>query len=239
VVTNSGGLTLTPTGAFSLYQAGTPFAFTTPGTYNLIQYSGTLNGLDSTWTTTNAINPHVANAQPGSLYSFSASGGYLTLTIAPNPSVIAGLWIGPSGNWNTAADWSSNPNYPQLAGSAATLGEGSSLITVTLTAPEAVGFLSFTNNNSFVIAGSSALTLNNNGGGAKINVAGGAANAIQAPVSLADTASFVLVSNQSLTISSAIGNASSAETLSVSGGGTLALSGNNTYGPRRVPSGPL
>jgi autotransporter-associated beta strand protein len=231
VVTNSGGLTLTPTGAFNLYQAGTLFTFYTPGTYNLVQYSGTLNGLDSTWTTVNANNPHVANAQPGSLYSFGASGGYLTLTIAINPAVVFGIWTGPSGNWNTPADWSSNPNYPQLSGSAAVLGTGSSLTTVTLTGPESVGFLSFTNSNSYVIAGSSALTLNNKGVGVKVNVQGGAANAIQTPLSLGDTASFILLTNQALAISGTISNASSAETITVSGGGVLMLSGNNTYGP--------
>ena len=231
VVTTSGGLTLNSTGGFNLYQAGTLFTFYTPGTYKLVQYSGALNGLDSTWTTVNANNPHVANAQPGSLYSFGASGGYLTLTIATDPSVVFGIWSGPSGNWNTPGDWSSSPNFPQLAGSAAVFGFGSSLTTVTLTGPETVGFLSFTNSNSYVIAGSSALTLNNKGVGVNVNVQAGAANAIQTPLSLGDAASFLLLTNQALAISGTIANASSPETLTVSGGGALALSGNNTYGP--------
>ena len=124
VVTNSGGLTLSPGGAFNFYQAGTPFTFYTPGTYALIQYAGPINGLDSTWTTPSPNNPHVANTQPGSVYSFGTTVGYLTLTIIPDTNVVIGFWTGPSGNWNTAANWSSSPYYPQLPGSAAVLGLG-------------------------------------------------------------------------------------------------------------------
>ena len=94
-----------------------------------------------------------------------------------------------------------------------------------------MGWLSFTNNNSFVLAGNNALTLNNNGGGVRVNVSGGTANNIKVPVNLADNASFILATNQALTISGVISNASSTETIAVEGGGTLALSGNNTYGP--------
>ena len=60
VITLASGLSLDG-GAFNLYLPGGTTAFTTPGTYNLIQYSGAIGGagLDSTWTTASAGNPHI------------------------------------------------------------------------------------------------------------------------------------------------------------------------------------
>ena len=71
VVTSSGGLVLNG-GAINVLQAGSPFGYVTPGTYNLVQFSGAIGGtgLDSTWTTASPFNPHIANQQAGAEYSF-------------------------------------------------------------------------------------------------------------------------------------------------------------------------
>ena len=124
IVTNSGGLTVNG-GVFNLYQAGGTLPWTTPGTYQLIQFSGSAPSLDSSWTTPSGANSHVANPQANFLYSFHASGGYMTVTIALSGSVVAGIWTNDAdGNWSAAANWSSNPNVPHSAGDFATFGTG-------------------------------------------------------------------------------------------------------------------
>ncbi len=104
VVSTSAGLVING-GAFNLYQPGGTTPFTTPGTYNLIQYTGSIGGtgLDSTWTTAGPGNVHVANRQAGFTYQFGASGGYVTLTIV---GLDVGVWgVNSDGNWSTAANW--------------------------------------------------------------------------------------------------------------------------------------
>ena len=233
-VSTSGGLTLSG-GALSLNQAGTLFSFTVPNTYNLIQYSGTLGGtgLDSSWTTVSADNPHVANPQVGFKYSFASSGGFLTVTIVVDPTAINATWTNDvDGNWSDFTQWNTDPNIPSHPGDAATFGVGSALRTVTLDANESVGVINFTNTHSFVVASAgNALTLDKMGDGAKVNVEAGTANAIQTAVALNDAAEFILGSGQSLAVTGAISNASTPEVLSVTGSGTLALSGANSYGP--------
>ena len=61
-------------GAINLYQVGTNTAFTTPGTYTLFQYGGTLGG-------PGAGTLSVANPQPGFSYVFSDTGTSIILTI--------------------------------------------------------------------------------------------------------------------------------------------------------------
>jgi autotransporter-associated beta strand protein len=235
IVANSGGLTLSG-GAINLNIAGTLFPYTTVGTYNLIQYTGAIGGtgLDSTWTTVNANNPHVANPQVGFDYAYGTSGGYLTVTISVDPTAINATWItDANGSWSTPANWNSNPNIPNVAGSAATFGIETAERTVTLDANETVGVINFTNSLSFIIAnGGNTLTLDKNGYGANINVQAGTANAIQTAIALNDGAEFILGSNKSVTVSGTIANASTTpEVVSATGAGTLALTSANTYGP--------
>ena len=61
-------------GAINLYQAGTNTAFTTPGTYTLFQYSGTLGG-------PGIGTLSVANPQAGFTYTFTDTGTSITITI--------------------------------------------------------------------------------------------------------------------------------------------------------------
>ena len=220
-------------GVFYLYNEGSTTPFTTPGTYNLIQ--GSPNpGLDSSWTTTSGSNPHIANPQVSSFYSFGYSGGNLQLTIVPNPAALTSTWTNNmDGNWSAGTNWSSNPNVPGVAGNTATLGQSTALRTVNLNANESVGTLTFNNNNSFVIANlGKTLTLDNTGFGASLYVLGGTLNNIQTSVALNDNMAISLSSGKALTVSGIISNSPSVtKPLTVSGAGTLALSGNNSYGP--------
>ena len=244
VVTNSGGLTLNG-GAFNLYTAGGVTSFTTPGTYNLIQYSGSLSGtstsggaLDSTWTTDSASNAHVANPVTGYNYHFGATGIYLTVTITQVATV--GSWnVDNSGNWSVAGNWSGGVPGANtgIAGDTATFAGVTTTAprTVTLDANESVGAVTMNQANSFTIADGGlgkTLTLDNKGAGATISASAGTANAIQTAVALNDNATATVSSGKSLTVSGVVSNAPSVtKTLAVNGAGTTILSAANTYGP--------
>jgi autotransporter-associated beta strand protein len=242
VVSNPGGFVIndgSDNAAFDLYGLGGTSPWTTPGTYKLVQFSGTAPSLDSSWTTVSGSNPHVANPAPTSVYSFAVTGSYLTVTVAGNGLSVAGIWTNTaSGNWSAGVNWNSNPKVPHTAGDTATFGNGTALSTVTLDAAETVGTLTFDNNYSYVIANSGkTLTLDNTGLGADLFVTAGTANTIAAPVALNDNATLNVSAGQSIAVSgniSGIPNSSfpnDTETLTVAGPGTVTLSGNNTYGP--------
>lgn len=242
VVTTSGGLVLNG-GAFSLYTEGGSIPWTTPGTYNLIQYSGSLSGtgtdgsgnLNSDWTSASAFNPHVANPQPGYTYVFGLSGGWLTLTMMSDASVNKGTWTGSSdGNWSVAENWTAENGTmpPRNARDSATLGSSVSLRTVTLDANESIGTLIFNNAYSFVIVnGGYTLTLDKAGSGADVSITAGTENQIQPSVSLNDNANMIITNNTALTVAGIISNTGDSKMLAVSGGGLLTLLGNNSYGP--------
>jgi autotransporter-associated beta strand protein len=231
----TGGLTVNG-GTFNLYSEGGTLPWTTIGSYTLIQYNGSNPSLDSTWTTASSSNPHVGNAQSSLTYSFTASGGKLTLTIGLSGNTVSGLWTNTaaSGSWATAANWSSNPKTPHAAGDFAQLGNGTSLTTVSLDGSKTVGTLTFNNNNSYQIAPGTGgtLTLDNNGSGAVVNVTAGTANQVNTPVALNDNATLVAQASTSVAFSGNIANGTAGnKTLTVSASGTAALSGNNSYGP--------
>jgi autotransporter-associated beta strand protein len=133
--------------------------------------------------------------------------------------------------WTATTNW--NPSVPGSPGDTAILGVGSALRTVTLDANESLGALSFTNANSFVIAGSSLLTMSSgSSAAASIIVSGGSANQIQTPVALADNATVNVSGGDSLAITGVVSNTLGAtSTLSLPGAGMLVLSGNDSYGP--------
>jgi autotransporter-associated beta strand protein len=100
VVTNTAGLTLTNAAGFYLYTEGTTNAFSTPGTYNLIQYSGALVG--------SATNLTVLNPEAGRTYAVGVSGGWVILAIGTTAD--QNVWNGGSmtdANWQTPANWTS------------------------------------------------------------------------------------------------------------------------------------
>jgi fibronectin-binding autotransporter adhesin len=228
--------------AFNLYSEGGTLPWTTIGSYTLIQYTGSNPSLDSTWTTVSSTNPHVGNPQPSLTYAFSASSGKLTLTIGLSGNTVAGLWTNTaaSGSWATAANWDSNPKVPHAAGDLATFGNGTSLTTVTLDGSKSLGVFTFNNANSYQInqGTGGTLTMDNNGAGAVINVTGGTANQINTPLALNDNVTLAAQSGKSLAVSGNIANGTAGtKALTVNSPGTLALSGNNTYGPSAGSTG--
>ena len=233
VVTVSGGLAING-GVFNLYQAGTTLPLLTPGTYNLIQYTGSIGGtgLDSTWTTASATNPHILNNRPGFTYQFGTSGGWVTLTIVGTANI--GTWTANSdGIWSLAGNWTGTGTMPpSAANDTANFGVSTAFRTVNLNANETVGVINMTNANSFAITNAAnTLTLDESGYGAVITVTAGTSNSIQSAVALNDNLAAVVSSGKSLAISGNLSNTSGAKTVTANGAGTLALSGNNTYGP--------
>jgi len=239
-VTTSGGLTLNG-GGFNLYKTNSTLPLTTLGTYNLFQYAGSVSGLDSTWTTASASNPHILNPQPGLIYSFAAVGGYVQLTITSTGS----YWnLSTGGSWNTGADWTP-ANVPSGAGAIVNFGNGGTAITapstVTLDANQTVGSLYFNSPQSFTIIsgspGNSTITLDNSPGNPLINDQTGN-HTNNAPLALNQSVNIIEVAGASLALAGAISDGSHGGTsLTNSGGGTLTLGGANTYSGGTVLSG--
>jgi fibronectin-binding autotransporter adhesin len=237
VVASTDGLVING-GVFTLLSSVDSSPWTVPGTYNLIQYSGTIggSGLDSSWTTSSETNPHIANPQAGFQYAFGTSGGWVTLTISGAVSFNFGTWgVNSDGNWSEAGNWIANTGTmpPRNAGDIASFGTGTVLRTVTLDTNETVGTINFNNANSFVIADAGkTLTLDNSGSAANVVVANGTANDIRTALAMAGTQTVVdVASGKLLSVSGPISSTSTDFVLTVSGAGTLALTGTNTYGP--------
>ena len=229
--TVSGGLTLNG-GAFNLYQTGTTTAFTQNGTYNLLQYSGTLNG--------NAANLSVANPQSSKTYLFSTDGTYIKVTIgdAPTPEYwgfdVDGSW-GDSSKWNLATV----PNV-QFA-SANFGGSGSPTFTgphtVTLDGNNTIGSLTFNTAQPFTInQGSGGSLLFDNGNGTALITDTLGSHTVNAPMSLSTAGAAVSVaSGETLNLNRAV---AAAGNISKSGSGTLVFGAdNNAYSGQTIISG--
>lgn len=85
-------------GGVYLYAEGTTTPWTTPGVYQLIQYTGTPA----------LANLSVLNPQPGLSYTFGTDGTWITLTLA---AVSVSEWTGggANDNWNTSGNWTVTP----------------------------------------------------------------------------------------------------------------------------------
>lgn len=194
-------------------------------TYNTSGSSGSFSTAAPTFTG--------AGVAAGSTVSVTTGSGLVQLIVSA-PSGLSGVWTNNgSGNWSVAANWSSNPQIPQKAGEVSSLGLGSAFTTVTLDIPVTNGFVSFGNTNSFAIANAgNTLTFDNTNGGAALIVINGSSNSIAAPVSLNDNLAVSVFTNASMMISNVVSGTSPSYTMTIgSGAGTLALYGNNTYGP--------
>ena len=175
-------------------------------------------------------------------YSFSVSTTSLSLNVGATAT-----WIGSSsGSWATSSYWQGG-NVPNGALDAANFGSaiGSGSATVNLDASRTLYALTFSNTaGSYTLSrstgdSSSFLTLSNSNG---MVVSDTGNNTIAVPVTLAGNVSFSPTAGSTLTVSGAISQSPSgtSRTLTVSGGGTLVLSGSNTYtGATAVNSGNL
>lgn len=225
-LTVSGSVTLNNNATTVFVPGGVPLGVGTNVlmTYNTVGSTGQF--------ATNAPSYTGAGVSAGTASRVVTSGGQVLLIVSSTFGNIITWTNNGSGNWSTAADWSSNPNIPKNAGDAVILGVGAAFTTVTLDTNVSVGGIIITNANSFAIADAGqTLTLDNIGAGAGVSVAAGTSNSIAAAVSLNDKTAASMFTGSALTVSGAISGTSPANTLAASGAGTLTLSGNNSYGP--------
>jgi fibronectin-binding autotransporter adhesin len=217
VVSSPNGLTING-GTFSFFSEGTNTPFGTVGTYNLMQYSGAVQG-------SGVGTLAVGNPAAGKNYTFGESGGFVTLTIAAS-GLLAQWNVDAAGTWTTASNWT--PSEPNGAGDTATFG---SVITaprtVTLNANRTIGNVVFDNANSYTLAPAAAqtLTMGDGTGSRQLQVITGS-HTISAPVALASNVGVDVVTGQSLALT---GSVSGGGTLTKTSGGTLRLTGSNSY----------
>lgn len=222
-VTANNGLTLNG-GAINLYQVGTTTAFSTNGTYNLFQFSGTIGGAGIS-------SLSVANAQPGKVYEFGVTSNTVTVTIsdAPTPNYWAidldGSW-GVDGNWSIGTASNGSTAIVHLGGS------GSPTLTsarsVTLDGDKTAGAVNFNSALGFTVNVGSAgsLLLNNGSASALLTVVSGT-NAVNTPVVLNSAGAVISVpTGTGLSLNGAV---SGSGALSVTGAGSTSLTADNTY----------
>ena len=218
-VGNLDGLTING-GAISLFAENSATPWSTPGTYNLFTYSGTLGG-----TGFGALT--VANQQGGFNYSFDSTPTTVRLKIE-TAGVIAHWNFNGSDSWNAPSRWT--PVIPNGAGQTARFDTVlSGAASVALDGNKTLGALVFDSaSNGYTITPGSGgtLTLNNNASPASMQVVSGS-HTIAAPVSLTSNTSVDVVTGGTLTISNSVGGAG---TLTKTGNGTLKLTGTSNYG---------
>ncbi len=178
------------------------------------------------------------NASDGSLYA--VAGATVDLTVNA-------VWIATGGGsftWSNAGNWQGGV-VPGAAGGAAVFGAavGSGTATITLDTALTLGSLTFSPGavGSYILtsSGGSSLQLANSGGSASISVASGS-DAINAPIILGDSVNVSVVDGTSLKVLGPISQSGGSDGLTLSGGGSLTLSGTNSYtGGTVVSSGTL
>jgi autotransporter-associated beta strand protein len=155
------------------------------------------------------------------------------IVFVPEP-VPAPTWsTATSGNWTTGAKWSTG-SPPSGAGQQAVVGAATnSSLTITLDGPQTLGTLTFTNTLSntagytLVPGASGTLTMDNSGSGARIYVIDGS-QAISAPLILSGDLTVAPWAGTTLWLSGDIMQQSGTHALTLSGPGSLILSGGNS-----------
>ena len=222
----SGSVALNNNAITVFVPGGTPLGI---GTYTLMTYnnSGSTGSFAHTATFTGA------GVAAGTTQNITTSGGIVSLVVAASTSGTAATWINNgNGNWSVAANWSTSPLIPHLAGDSALLGVGSAYTSVALDTLVTNAAITFSNANSFAVANAgNVLTFDNTNGGAAIIVTAGTSNSIAPAIILHDNLAISAFTGATLTISNAISSTSTSRTVTISGGGTLGLLGNNSYGP--------
>ena len=178
------------------------------------------------------------------IYSFTLGSGSLDMVVAA-ANAYAGSWTATTGgSWGSSGNWLSG-HVPTNLTDTATFGTaiGSGAATITLDANRTLSGLTFSstgNGNYTITAGTGGiLTLDNGGTAVPLSVTSGS-DTISAAVDLADNLSFSSSAGARLTISGSMGEWVPGRTLSVSGSGTLLLTGADAYtGATTVSGGTL
>ena len=212
-VTAAGGLNILGSN-LDLFNAGTTTAFSTNGNYTLMNINGGFSGSLSNFT--------VANPVAGKFYSLSSSAAAILLTIG---DATTSEWNNSQGDslWTTSADWSNGT--PNAVGITAKFGSLTGAGTINMNGDKTVSGLFFDNGGSYTISGAGNLTLNNGGAAASVTVNNGN-HTIAVPIVAPKATSVSFANSSVLNITSAI---SGGNPLSVSGTGSLTLTGNNSF----------
>jgi fibronectin-binding autotransporter adhesin len=227
-VTNAGGLTING-GGFNLFATGGLTPFISTGTYTLIDYNGTFAG--------SLANLTVANARAGKTYLLQndTANTQITLTVTD----LTSEWSGNAGTglWTTSGNWTAG--IPNTANANALFGTITSGGTVQVNGPKTVGALSFDNSGGYTISGGAADVIALSTGTAipaGLNVISGN-HTIAAPLALSNDLLATIAAGSTLGVTGKITGAT--KNLSVAGGGTLVLTGANTYAATSVTGATL
>ena len=216
------------------------------GTYPLIGYGS----LSSSWNSGVFTLAGLPAADTWSLLTtgVGTSAGTIELSVTVPSGVVNGSWSSTtSGVWSDTTKWTSG-SVPGTSGSDTAVfatPPTSGTSTVTLDSSRSLASLGFNTPaaTGYVIAPSSGntLTLAGTGGGAATISNSGGSQTIGAPIVLGSNLSVTALPNSVLTISGSIlQETGDVESLSVSGGGALILSGTSGYsGGTTVNAGTL
>jgi fibronectin-binding autotransporter adhesin len=207
--------------------------WSTPGTYDLIRFTGSFTGNPN-----DLFEVPPSSQQVGNTYSFSNTGSSIRLTISgPVPHV----WnVNASGNWTTAGNW--DTGAPNGIGAIAHFDSAiTGQQTVTLNANQTAGTLQFNNANAYTItaSGGSVLSLDQFlTADAEIDVLLGN-HVISAGLSLVDPLAISL--NAAADSLGLTGDISGSVGITKVSPGNLTLGGNNTLfsGPVSFSNGTL
>jgi autotransporter-associated beta strand protein len=223
VGTSNGGLTING-GSIGLYQADGTTPFTSGGTYLLMNY-GSGNFVNGSVNSLSVLNPSVTN-----VYTFSATGGSLNVTISP-PDIWNGGSGGPSFVWSNGSNWTSGlaPSSGTSVMFAGTTGlsNTNNIPGLTLT-----GFLFSPTAGAFNISGNSIQLA-----GPIVNLSP-AAQTIGMNILLSGTQN-VVASAGTIALNGVIDDGGQAYGINITGSGTVVLGGANTYSGTTNVSGPL
>lgn len=222
VVTDANGLTSSANSGnpvlVDLRSSNSSAKWTNPGTYDIIQFSGSFTGdPDQIF----EVTP--ASQQVGLTYAFSVSGNFIRLTIS---GALPSQWnVDSDGLWSVTGNWLNG--VPGAAGATANFASAiTSPRTVTLDSNRTVGLVQFNNANAYSISGTSTLTFDQSSGNAGITVVQGD-HGIQSPVALTDTLDVVMSSaSDSLVLGGAVSGAGG---IVKSSAGDLTLGAAGTY----------
>ena len=194
-------------GGVYLYAEGTTTPWTTPGVYQLIQYTGTPA----------AANLSVLNPQPGLSYTFGTDGTWITLTLA---AVSVSGWTGggANDNWNTSGNWTVTPT----GGETLTFGQLDAVRQVNVNDFVGATFngIVFDQNGTYTLSGN-AISL----GGSVVNLTPNTQTVNLDGLTMTGTRTFAAASGD-LVIGAPIGGAYG---LNKTGANALTLNNINTY----------
>ncbi len=213
-----GGLTING-GEVTLYEVGGTTPFSTPGTYDLIAYSGSIAGAG-----VNSLS--VVNPVAGFDYTFSAAAGKVSLGVAQG-AVLTNWTPTAGGSWGDAGSWSNGLPSGDFIARLNT--ELVSPATVALDGNRSVAGVVFSSAQGYTLASgapaNSTLTLSNGSRAASIAVNAGA-HTISAPIALVSPLAVATDAGSSVALTGVVSGAAS---LVKSGPGRLTLGAANTF----------